>query len=150
VRFLFVGDGPRRAALEGLAAELGVRDRIVFAGERSDVPDLLHVADVFALPSHPAVETLPLAVMEAMAAGVPVVASRVGSVPDMIQDGVNGRLISPANGEELSRALREILGDPALARAFSAAGERTVREKYTLEGMILKYTALLERLAREA
>jgi glycosyltransferase involved in cell wall biosynthesis len=148
VRFLFVGDGPRRGELERMADALGVRDRITFAGERRDVADLLHLACALALPSHPAVETLPLAVMEAMAAGVPVIASRVGSVPDMIQDRVNGRLIAPANAQELASAIAEMVDDPAFARAIAAAGERTVKEKYTLDKMILKYTNLLEQLAR--
>ena len=146
-RFLLVGDGPRRRELENMASELGVRDRVTFLGERRDIPDLLHLAEVLVLPSHPAVETLPLAVMEAMAAGVPVIASRVGSVPDMIQDRVNGRLISPASTAELAAAITELFDDPGLARAIAAAGEHTVQERYTLEKMILKYTSLFERIA---
>lgn len=147
-RFLLVGDGPRRSELEGMARERGVSERITFAGERRDVADLLHLASVLVLPSHPRVETLPLSIMEAMAAGVPVVASRVGSIPDMIQDGVNGRMISPANARELANAIAELLANPDLARRMAAAGERTVTEKYTLERMTFKYANLLETLAR--
>ena len=147
LRFLIVGDGPRRRELEAMTERLGVRAHVIFLGERSDIPDLLHVANVLVLPSHNAVETLPLAIMEAMAAGVPVIASRVGSVPDMIVDGINGKLISPANAEELAAAITELIEKPELARAIADAGRRTVHERYTLEKMILNYTRLFERLA---
>ncbi|MEJ2722272.1 MAG: glycosyltransferase, partial [bacterium] len=116
VRFLIVGDGPRRQELEEMARASHVRESVMFLGERDDVADLLHLAHVFVLPSHSVVETLPLSVMEAMAAGVPVVASAVGSVPDMIEDRVNGILIPPADGERLAEALGDLLSDDAFAR----------------------------------
>lgn len=147
LKFLIVGDGPRRHELEEMTERLGVRGDVIFLGERNDIPDLLHLANVLVLPSHPAVETLPLAIMEAMAAGVPVVASRVGSVPDMIVDGVNGKLISPANSRELAVAIADLLDNPALAHTIADAGRRTVHDRYTLEKMILNYTRLFERLA---
>jgi glycosyltransferase involved in cell wall biosynthesis len=147
VRFLIVGDGPRRAELEQMAQQLNVADRVHFVGERNDVSDLLHAADIFILPSHPAVETLPLSVMEAMAAGVPVIASAVGSVPDMIEDGVNGRLIPPADGDRLARVIEELLGDPAATKRIAEAGTRTVLERYTLDRMVENYTKLFAGLA---
>ncbi|UCG50581.1 MAG: glycosyltransferase [Candidatus Latescibacterota bacterium] len=148
IKFLIVGDGPRREELERMTLTHKVQNSVVFLGERKDVSDLLHIADAVVLPSHPAVETLPLAVMEAMAAGVPVVASKVGSVPDMIEDGVNGRLISPADGEELAAVLVDLFDNESVARAIAAAAGRTVREKYTLDRMVSKYASLFERLAR--
>jgi glycosyltransferase involved in cell wall biosynthesis len=147
IRFLIVGEGPRRQELEQLAHRLNLRHRAVFAGERHDVPDLLHVADILVLPSYAAVETLPLTIMEAMAAGVPVIASAVGSIPDMIEDGVNGKLISPGNGEELAAAITQLLDNEPLAKTIASAAGRTVRERYSLEQMIEKYSTLFERMA---
>lgn len=147
IRYLVVGDGPRRQELEQMAHGLNLGLSVTFAGERSDIPDLLNLADLLVLPSYAAVETLPLSIMEAMAAGVPVIASRVGSVPDMIEDGVNGRLISPGNAEDLASAIIELIDNEPLARAMGSTARRTVHEKYTLGQMVDKYSALIERLA---
>jgi len=86
-------------------------------------------------------------VMEAMAAGVPVVASTVGSVPDMIEDGVTGRLIPPADGDALADAIRDLIADETKAARIRDAARRTVRERYSLERMVADYEALFERLA---
>jgi glycosyltransferase involved in cell wall biosynthesis len=147
LRYLLVGDGPRRQELEQMAHRLNLRRSVAFVGERSDIPDLLNLADLLVLPSYAAVETLPLSVMEAMAAGVPVIASRVGSVPDMIEDGVNGRLISPGSAEDLASAITELIDNEPLARAMASAARRTVHEKYTRGQMVDKYSTLIERLA---
>ena len=130
-----------------MARQLNVEDHVLFVGEREDVADLLHVADIFVLPSRPAVETLPLSVMEAMAAGVPVIASAVGSVPDMIEDGVNGKLIPPADGDKLAVAIEDLLSNPTAAKKIAEAGTRTVLDRYTLDRMVGNYTKLFERLA---
>jgi glycosyltransferase involved in cell wall biosynthesis len=147
LKFLVVGDGPRRAELETLSTRLGLDESVRFLGVRKDVAQLLHVSDVLTLPSHPVVETLPLTVLEAMAAGVPVVATRVGSLPEVIDDGRNGLLIDHGDPAALARALEAVLDDPARARAMAQAAKHTVETRYSVETMVENYAALFESLA---
>ncbi len=146
VKFLVVGAGPQREAIEAVRKTLGVEDRVLLLGERADVPEILHISSVLALPSHGAVETLPLAVLEAMASGVPVVASAVGSIPEIIEDGVNGRLIAPADPVGLSEAICHIFDDSEATRSIISRAGETVRRRYTVEKMISGYVELFERL----
>lgn len=147
LKFLVVGDGARRTALEAEVAARGLADAVIFLGTRSDVARLLHVSDVLVLPSHDVVETLPLAVLEAMAAGVPVVASRVGSVHELVEDGVTGRLIAPADSLELAAAIAYILDNPARAGAMAEAARTRVASRYSLERMARGYQEMFEELA---
>ncbi len=146
VKFLAVGDGPERARLETERARLGLEESVSFLGIRDDIPDILHMADAVVLPSHPAVETLPLAVLEAMAAGAPVVASAVGSVGDIIEDGWNGKLIAPADAVGLSEALCHIFDKPQETKQIIERARETVQERYTVEKMVAKFDALFQRL----
>jgi glycosyltransferase involved in cell wall biosynthesis len=100
-RFQLVGDGPLRPALEQQAAALGLGDRVDFLGHRDDVADLLRASDVFAFPS--LMEAFPNAVMEAMSHGVPVVASNVGGIPELVTDRRNGLLVPPGDAAALAR-----------------------------------------------
>jgi glycosyltransferase involved in cell wall biosynthesis len=145
--FLVVGDGPLREDLETRSAGLGLAGHVRFLGTRDDVAQLLHLSDVMTLPSHPAVETLPLSVMEAMAAGVPVVATRVGSLDEMIRDGVSGLLIEPGSPELLARAVRTVLDRPDRAAAMAAEAKETVFRRYSVDRMVQRYAALFESLA---
>lgn len=147
-KFLIAGDGPRREELEGTSRRLGLGSRVVFLGERGDVPDLLHVASVLVLPSHAAVETLPLCVLEAMAAGVPVVASAVGSIPDVIENGVNGRLIGPADAVGLREALCHIIDHSQETAEMTRRARETVRARYSVERMVSRYAELFETLCQ--
>jgi glycosyltransferase involved in cell wall biosynthesis len=113
------------------AARLGVAERVVFAGPRDDVPSLLAGCDVFCLPS--TAEGLPIVVLEAMAAGRPVVASAVGGTPELVGDGVTGLLVPPADPERLAEALGSLLADPARARALGEAGRERVRREFSLQ-----------------
>jgi glycosyltransferase involved in cell wall biosynthesis len=149
VHFLLAGDGARREALEALSVRLGVRERVHFLGARRDVPALLRASSVLVLPSHPVVETLPLAVLEAMAAGVPVVASRVGSIPEVIESGENGLLVPPGDAPALAEAIAHMLGDDALARRVAAAARRTVAERYSAQRMADGYADMFDELAGE-
>lgn len=133
VSVLLAGDdieagGAYRKALESRAHELGVERRIRFLGYRDDVPALLAAADVLVLPSW--VEGLPLVVLEAMAAGLPVVASAVGGTPEVVVDGETGLLVPPRDAQALARALGELLADPARRRALGEAGRIRVRERF--------------------
>jgi glycosyltransferase involved in cell wall biosynthesis len=108
VRVLLAGEGPQRATLERQIASGGLGGVVELLGIRHDVERLLGAAEVLVLPSHPVVETLPLCVLEAMAAGVPVVASRVGSVPEVVRDGDTGILIAPGHAGELAAGIERI------------------------------------------
>lgn len=116
------GDGPERAQLEQLAAELGLTDRVRFLGfvPHDSVPDLLHEADVLVLPSE--YEELGTAIVEAMYSGLPVVATRTGGVPELVAHGVNGLLVPPSDAIALAGALRRMLADRDLARRFGERG----------------------------
>jgi glycosyltransferase involved in cell wall biosynthesis len=118
--YLVVGDGPERCALERLAADLGVRDRVAFAGWREDARDLVAALDVLAVPSRE--DGSPLVVLEALGAGVPVVGSRVGGIPDQVTDGREGLLVAPGDPGALGEALARVLGDAGLRSALGAAG----------------------------
>jgi glycosyltransferase involved in cell wall biosynthesis len=148
LKYLVVGDGPAREQLQATCSRLGLDDRVRFLGIRDDIPVVLGLADVLVLPSHAAVETLPLVVLEAMAAGVPVVASAVGSVPDIIEDGWNGRLIAPADAVGLSKAICHIVDDRQETEQMVARARETVQSRYGVEQMVAKYQGLFERLAR--
>jgi len=123
VRFLIVGDGPLRRDLERLAETLGLRAAVVFTGHRTDVPDLMQAMDLFVLPSLFG-EGLPMVVLEAMAAGVPVVATRVEGIPETIRDGRDGVLAKPGDPEDLARAIGRVVrgeADWASLRASALA-----------------------------
>jgi len=147
VRVLLAGDGERRAALEHHAEALGVSDQVVFLGIRRDVARLLHASDVVVLPSRAVVETLPLSILEAMASGVPVVATRVGSVPDVIQDGMTGLLIQPESPVELAGAIAYTLEEPDRARDRSRRARAAVVERHDIRRTAAGYEALFEQVA---
>ena len=147
LRVLLAGDGPQRESLERQIAAEGLRGRVTLLGIRHDVQRLLGASDVLVLPSHPVVETLPLCVLEAMAAGVPVVASRVGSVPEVVRHGETGILITPADPGELAAGIDRILGDREGARAMAERAARLVQERYSVERMTSGYERMFEELA---
>jgi glycosyltransferase involved in cell wall biosynthesis len=128
---LIVGDGPDRARLEEQIRELWLTGRVRLAGQRRDVPELLAGADVFVLPSRS--EGHPVSVLEAMAAGVPVVASRVGGIPEQVEDGVTGLLVEPGDPEALAAALGRLAADPALRRRLGVAGRRRAEKAFDLD-----------------
>ena len=118
-RFVIVGDGPMRAELEDLRDSIQHPDRVSFTGRRMDATRLLSAFDLFCLPSHH--EGLPVVLMEAMALGVPVVATRVGGVDELITDGLEGRLVPPHRPDELATAIVELLEDDQAREACAAA-----------------------------
>ncbi len=140
------GDGERRTALESLAESLGVRDDVAFLGVRRDVARLLHAADAVVLPSHDVVETLPLSVLEAMAAGTPVIASAVGSVPDIVKDGETGLLIPPADAASLADRIGYILKDAARTNRMCVRAHDWVAARYTIEHTTARYQRLFEEV----
>lgn len=133
-RFVIVGDGPLRAELEGRARELGVQDRVCFLGFQANARALVGKLDLLALPSLS--EGTPLVVLEAMAAGVPVVASRVGGIPEQVRDGQEGLLVPPGDPAALSKACIELLRDPVRAREMGEAGRRLASSHFGYEAMV--------------
>lgn len=140
-RLVLVGDGPLRAEVEARAAALGVADRVVLTGLRRDVPRLLRAFDVFALSSR--WEGLPRVFPQAMAAGLPIVATRVAGAADAIVDGVTGLLVEPGDIEALSRALLAVSQDDARRRQMGAAGLSRV-EEFSAERMVRGLEAIYE------
>ncbi len=131
------GAGPEAEALSALARRRAIADRVHLLGPRSDVPSLLAAADLFALPSHR--EGLPLALLEAMLAGKPIVASAVGGIPEAIRPGEHGVLVPAGEVEPLAEALGSLLADPGeRARLGEAARARAERE-FTLNEMVDRY-----------
>jgi glycosyltransferase involved in cell wall biosynthesis len=141
---LLVGDGPERAALERLVAKLGAHSRVRFAGERADVPRLLAALDLFALTSRS--EGLPLVLPEAMATGLPVVATRVGGVPQVVDDGETGFLVDPGDEPALVARLEDFAADPTRARAFGARARGVALARFSLGRMASAYEALYRSL----
>ncbi|MCR4415754.1 MAG: glycosyltransferase family 4 protein [Thermoguttaceae bacterium] len=136
------------ARLKSLADEIGVASRIVWAGHRTDVPRVLAALDLCVLASLE--ESLPLTLLEAMAAGLPVVATAVGGVPECIRPGQTGLLVRPGNSGELARAIVHLLSDPAQRRALGDAGAVWVREQFSPEAQTARIEAALARVARPA
>lgn len=141
------GEGPERARLERLAADLGLADRVTFLGLRDDVPDLMRDSDVFA---HPAVwqEALGNTVLEAMASGLCTLASRVGGIPELMADGVEGRLLPPGDVEAWAAALDAAARDADGRWTLGAAARARVVRDFTLERSIARHLDWCERAAR--
>lgn len=129
-----VGDGPLLPAMEGLAAELGIADRVTFLGYREDTPRRVAAADLFVLITH--YEGLPLSVMEAIRAGVPVVATRVGGIPQMVIPGETGWLAEPEDAASVGAALRAALGDPSQRTEAGKRARALYESEFTLDRMI--------------
>jgi len=155
-RFLIVGDSaavdpegrPYRVGLEALSARLGLSGRVVFAGFRADIPELLSLVTVSVLPSLS--EGLSNTVLESMAAGVPVVATAVGGNPEMVREGVTGFLVPPRDPGSLAAGIERILRDPAMARRLGSAGRQSVTERFSLDSMAQKTASLYRALLRGA
>lgn len=144
---LIVGGGRRETEVRELAKGLGLADVVHFLGSRQDVPDLLHAMDIFVLPSYS--EGLSLALLEAMAAGLPVIASRVGGNPEVVTDGVTGLLIPPKDADALAQALERLLADPVKAQAMGEKARRRVEADYSLERLGRGINVIYEELAEK-
>ncbi|MGB5104086.1 MAG: TIGR03088 family PEP-CTERM/XrtA system glycosyltransferase, partial [Steroidobacteraceae bacterium] len=134
LRLTIVGDGPLRGTLESRAASLGIAEWVTFTGARNDTPDLLRSFDVFVLPSIN--EGISNTILEAMATGLPVVAGRVGGNPELVEDGVTGRLYDPVVPDALEHALLPYLADPSLRRAHGTAARARVVQNFSLDAMV--------------
>jgi len=145
---LIVGDGPCRAELQRRAGRPDVAGRVHLLGDRADIPMVLKALDVFALPS--VAEGISNTVLEAMATGLPVVATRVGGNPELVEDGVTGALVGVGDCRALAFALHRYVSDPHLAALHGKAGRHRVLEQFTLDGMAGRYRDLYVSLTRAA
>lgn len=148
-KLLMVGSGPLYTELRSLAKSLHIDDDVVFAGVRDDVPDLLAASDVFALSSHH--EGLPITILEAMAAGLPVVTTDVGGCAEAVQDGITGLVVPPNSPQLLAEAMMWILGDPSMGGRMGAAGRDRVAKHFSVDRFVEQHEHLYETaLARHA
>lgn len=143
-RVLVAGDGPERAFLQSRIDALGLADTVFLLGTRRDVPDVLAAADVTVCCSD--FEGTPLSVMEYMGAGKPVVATRVGGLPEVVEDGVQGLLVEPRDPEALAEALARLLGDASLRQRFGEAARVRQRTRFDLDAAVRQIEDLYDQL----
>ena len=144
LRVLIAGEGPERPRLERLIAKLRLTDVLTLLGARSDVPDLIAACDVATLCSYS--ETTPLAIMEYMALGKAVVATRAGGIPDLIEDHVHGLLVAPDDRTALAQAIASLLRDPELARDMGRRGKERQRREFSIDAVAREVEDLYEEL----
>jgi glycosyltransferase involved in cell wall biosynthesis len=138
--FIFAGDGPLRETLQAQSERLGLMGRVHFLGFRSDVPEMLNAFDVFVLPS--LYEGLPNAVLEAMACGLPVVATRVDGTPEAVVHGESGLLVDPADPRRLADALVRVLSNARLRNRLGRAARKRVETRFGLDAQITEFLEL--------
>lgn len=143
MRLVFVGDGALRSEARQLLEQAGVGDRVWFAGERADVPEIMRGLDCFVLPS--LAEGVSNTILEAMASGLPVVATRVGGNSELLESGMTGTLVPPANSEALAQAMLGYCNDRSTARRHAKAAQRVVLDRYSLTRMVSEYVKVYER-----
>ncbi len=148
VRLLMVGDGPDRASAEALAGALGIVDRVRFVGARRDVAPLLAASDIFVLPSE--TESFGLAALEAMSSGLPVVASRVGGLPEVVEDGVCGRLVPVGDVDAIAASLTALVEDSPRRRRMGQSGRERAVTSFALTPAVERYESLYRMLLDRA
>jgi len=147
LRVLIIGDGPQRKELEKLSLELGLGDRVLFPGFQEDIAEWILCMDVFILPS--LTEGTPMALLEAMACGVPAIASAVGGVPQVIEHGETGILVSPGRAEEIGNAVLALFADPAARQKLAKNALALAKTRYSVGQWIdrieMEYLTLAKR-----
>jgi glycosyltransferase involved in cell wall biosynthesis len=141
-RFVFVGDGPLRSEWEALAGRLGIGGRVIFAGARSDMPEVYASLDMVVLPSLN--EGMPMCLLEALAAEKPVIATAVGAIPRIILPGITGILLEPGDATGLAAAVQLVLGDTELAARLARNGRSRAAESFSSERMAASYADLYQ------
>jgi glycosyltransferase involved in cell wall biosynthesis len=144
LHYLIVGDGEQRGALEAAAASLGLDDRVRFVGGHAHLPKLLGCADLFVLPSLE--EALPSVLAKAMASGLPIVASAVGGVGELIEHDGNGLLVRAGDAESLALACHQLLASPRRRRAMAARGRQLAAERFAIDVQVERLAGLYDQL----
>ena len=148
--FLFVGDGSERHRLEKKVKELSLENNVIFAGYTHDVPGILANSHVSVLMTNASriVEGISNSLLESMAMGIPVIASKGGGTDEVVEGGINGILVEPYDNEGLAKAIIKILGDPIMAKRYGKAGRRIVEAKFGFERYVREYLAIYRNLAK--
>jgi glycosyltransferase involved in cell wall biosynthesis len=141
-RFLVIGDGPCRDAIQRRVTELRITDHVLMLGSRDDIPRLLAAIDVFALTSH--IEANPVSILEAMSVGKPVVATNVGSIHEAVAEGQTGFLVPPGNAEQFAERVLHLLREPLVCGSMGAAAREVVVRGWSIEAMVHGYERLIE------
>lgn len=144
VVLVVVGDGSLRESLKNRIEKLKIGDKVYFLGVRNDISEIIRIFDIFVLSSLS--EGLSLSLLEAMAVGLPVVATDVGGNPEVIVDGITGLLVPPNDPESMAKAIIEILSNEKLSREMGLAGRKKIEEKFSLERMTLEYIDIYKSL----
>jgi len=144
LQIVIAGEGPDRDKIEDMIQQYGLQSNVVLAGQQSNMPSVYAAMDIFVLPSLN--EGLPMTVLEAMAASKPVIATRVGAIGSVIQDGENGLLVAPKDPEGLQNAIAGLLSDPERRRRLGDQAHAWVSQNYTSEAMALKYRDMYEEV----
>ncbi len=147
-RLVMVGDGPERAAVNYHAEQLGMNGNVIFVGKQANIAEYLGVADVFLLPSE--LESFGLAALEAQACEVPVIATRIGGVPEVVNDGESGFLSDVGDVAKMSADTLRLLGDEELRRSFGERGRELAVQRYSTGQIIPQYIAFYEKIVKKA
>jgi N-acetyl-alpha-D-glucosaminyl L-malate synthase BshA len=144
-RLMLIGDGPERHGIERLIDKMDLRRNVTLTGYRSDVPELLRCADTLVLPSE--TESAPLTILEAMSTGLPVIATRVGGIPEMVEDDRTGFLVPLKHPEDIAERILELHADREKLRRMGAAAREAVLERYSTEKVVQQYLGVYQRVA---
>lgn len=144
LRLAIVGDGPLLPAIREKIAAAGIADLVWLPGARSDIAEIMRSFSVFALSS--IAEGTPVTILEAMSCGLPVVATRVGGIPEVVVDGETGQIVPPSDPAALANALAEYARQPELGTRHGASGRARIEQTYSLAGMLSAYTQLYDSL----
>ena len=144
VRLLIVGDGPERGKYETMISKMGIEERVMLLGQRNDVPELLKSSDCFVLSSRS--EGLSCSIIEAMAAGLPIVATDVGGNAELIKDGISGYLVPPDDPVSLANGLRELISNDNKRRQFGKGGFEIACSNFSIDSMMKQYVSLYNSL----
>ena len=147
IKIIIVGEGPLLMELTRQAREIHVEDKVFFLGFREDVPKILASLDLFVLSSY--LEGMGSSIMDAMAHKLPVVATNVGGIPEVVIDGKTGLLVPPRRPEVLAEAILKLYRDPSLSSQFGQRGNEVVHQKFSTESMANKILGIYERLAKD-
>lgn len=146
IKLLIVGEGSLLIGLKDKARENGIHDRVIFTGQRRDVPDILHSTDIFVMPS--VAEGIPNALLEAMAMGKPIIATKVGGIPEIIEDGFNGLLVPPRDSGVLAAAIKTLMDNRQLATKIGQTA-RDFAQNFSIKATAQKWELLYTTLLRK-
>jgi glycosyltransferase involved in cell wall biosynthesis len=132
--------------VEILINRLGLRDNVLLTGFRSDVPNLLRCSDIVVLCSE--TESAPLTLLEGLSSGLPVIATSVGGIPEIIQDGVNGFLVPPKDPESIANGILKLANDPKLMKRLGEAARKTILDRYTAEKVVSQYGEIYNKVVQ--